>query len=428
MQHLIVATVVAVAYVALAFVSKAVSYAPGDAWTVWLASGIVLGCLLAAPRARWTGTLIGGFVGATLFALTLGVDFLNSLGYGVIEVLTAGGAALIVSKLCPLPLALTRPRELAAMIFGGALPLAVVGGVLATAWHVASGGETAGSTFRIWVVSNFTGTLLVAPVIVAWAGFRLRRSGGMTMPAFAAGAVACALFLGTMQILFDANIEARFGAMGASLTYAPIIFMALVGLLWGTRGATLAAFLGSLIAIVNTAQHEGPFADTDGLLGNPELEVQAYALAIAITGLLIAVLDAGKRIAIRDARAWQARFSAAIGAHRLIAYEWDPPTNRIVLTGDAKALLGVPTERIAMLADWLALVDAEDREQVTTHFDERVRGHGEPDATHYLMRSADGALLDASDEARVIRDHDGQLHRVVGIVRITPAAQAPAAA
>jgi len=40
------------------------------------------------------------------------------------------------------------------------------------------------------------------------------------------------------------------------------------------------------------------------------------------------------------------------------------------------------------------------------------------------MRSADGSLLEASDEARVIRDHDGQLHRVVGIVRIAPAAQA----
>lgn len=428
MQHIIVAIVVAVAYIGLSFVSKGVSYAPGDAWTVWLASGIVFGCLLAAPRSRWAGTLAGGFAGATIFALTLGVDFVNSLGYGVIEVVTAGGAALIVSKLCPLPLALTRARELTAMIFGGALPLALVGGVLATAWHVATGGDVPGPTFRIWVVSNFTGTLLVAPVIVAWAGFRLRRSGGMTMPAFAAGAIACALFLGTMQILFDANVEARFGSMGASLTYAPIVFMALVGLLWGTRGATLAAFLGSLIAIVNTAQHEGPFADTQGLLGDPELEVQAFALAIALTGLLIAVLDAGKRNAIRDARAWQARFSAAIGAHRLIAYEWDPPTNRIVLTGDAGTLLGVPAERIVMLSDWLALVDAEDRDQVTTRFDERVRGHGDPDAMAYLMRSADGALLEASDEARVIRDHDGQLHRVVGIVRLTAAAQAPVAA
>lgn len=425
MQHIVVGVVVAIAYMGLAFVSKAVAYSPGDAWTVWLASGVVFGALLASPRAHWPGTLLGGFVGAAMFALVLGVDIVDALGYGVIEVATAGGAALLVSRLCPLPLALTRARELAVMICAGALPLALLGGVLATAWHVATGGTVPGPTFRFWVLSNFTGTLLVAPVIVAWAGFRLRRSGGMTMPAFASGAVACALFLGTMQILFDANVEARFGSMGASLTYAPIVFMAVVGLMWGTRGATLAAFLGALIAIVNTAQHEGPFADTQGLLGDPELEVQAYALAIALSGLLIAVLDAGKRNAIRDARAWQARFSAAIAAHRLIAYEWDPPTNKIVLTGDTAALLGVPAERIATLADWLALVDAEDRDSVATRFDERVRGHGETDAMTYLARGADGASLEISDEARVIRDHDGELHRVVGIARIAPAANTP---
>ena len=134
-----------------------------------------------------------------------------------------------------------------------------------------------------------------------------------------------------MRFLFDADVETRFGGRsGESLTYAPIVFMALVALLWGTRGATLAAFLGALIAIVNTAQGEGPFRRRQGLLGDAELEVQGYALAIALTGLLIAALDASKRDAMRDARDWQTRFAAAIGAHRLLAYEWDPASNRIV--------------------------------------------------------------------------------------------------
>lgn len=410
---------VAVAYVGLAFVSKAVAYSPGDAWTVWLASGVVFGSLLAARREGWRAVLAGGFIGAAVFALYLGVSWPEALGYGVIEVVSAGGGALIVSRLAPLPLQLAKARELAAMIAAGALPLAIVGGLLATAWHVATGGNTPGGTFRLWVVSNFIGTLLVAPMIVAWAGFRLRRSGGMTMPVFAAGAVASALFLGTMQFLFDTNVESRFGGIGESLTYAPIVFMALVALLWGTRGATLAAFLGALIAVVNTAQSEGPFASTQGLLGEPELEVQGYALAIALTGLLVAVLEAAQRNAIREASAWRTRFTAAIGAHRLLAYEWDPASNRIVLTGDSTGLLGVPPERLATLADWLGLVDGEDREHVATRFDERVRGQGEVDAITYLMHGGSGDLLSASDEARAIRDHDGQLHRIVGIVRVS---------
>ena len=40
MQQIVVGVMVATAYIGLAFVSKAVSYAPGDAWTVWLCDGI----------------------------------------------------------------------------------------------------------------------------------------------------------------------------------------------------------------------------------------------------------------------------------------------------------------------------------------------------------------------------------------------------
>lgn len=425
MQHIVVAIVVAVAYLALAFVSRAVAFSPADAWTVWLASGVVLGALLAARRERWWAILAGGFVGAVVFALYLGVTVVDAHGYGVIEVITAGAAALLVSRLTPLPLTLSRPRELAILIGVGALPLALIGALLATGWHVATGGQAAYETFKLWTLSNVIGTLLVSPLVIAWARFRVRRSGGMTMAQFAAGAVACALYLGIMHLLFDAKPDAL-GGMGESLTYGPIVFMALVALLWGAQGTTLAAFLGALIAMVNTAQGEGPFATASSLLGDPELEVQMYALAIALTGLLIAVLDAGQRQAMREARAWQTRFNAAIGAHRMLAYEWDPGGGRMVVTGDSAELVGAPPERLASLADWLALVVADDRDRVSTRFDERVRGQGEADVMTYLVNGPGGAVLSVSDEARVIRDHDGQLHRVVGIARIASASPAAA--
>ena len=82
----------------------------------------------------------------------------------------------------------------------------------------------------------------------------------------------------------------------------------------------------------------------------------------------------------------------------------------------------MPPERLATLADWLALVSADDRERVATRFDERAAARARPTRMTYLVNGASGALLAATDEARAIRDHDGQLHRVVGIVRIAPAA------
>lgn len=423
MQHIIVIVVVAVAYAALAAISAEVAYSPADAWTVWLSSGLVLGVLLAVRRSLWVAVLFGGFIGATGFAFYLGSGVVEAIGYGAIEVIVSGGAALIVSRLTELPMRLENARELAVLIVAGALPLALMGALLATAWHLAAGAGNSSATFRVWAIANFIGTLLVAPMIITWARFRPRRSGGMTMPAFAGGAVACAMFLGSMWLLFDARVDERFGgSVGQSLTYVPIVFMALLALLWGTRGATLTAFFGALIAIVNTAQVEGPFAGVEGFLGESQLEVEGYALAIALTGLLIATLDASQRVAIGAARDWQTRFEAAIGAHRLLAYEWDPASGRLNVTGDSLQLVGMPSARLATLADWLALVAHDDRERVAIAFDQRIGGLGEADTIAYLVGGPAGTVLMATDEARAIRDHDGELHRVVGIVRIAPTA------
>ena len=100
----------------------------------------------------------------------------------------------------------------------------------------------------------------------------------------------------------------------------------------------------------------------------------------------------------------------------------------MVVTGDAAALVGVPASRIGTLADWLALVAADDRDRVGARFDERVLGRGDADVITYGIGVSAGATADATDEARAIRDHDGALHRVVGIVRVAPPAAAGARA
>jgi integral membrane sensor domain MASE1 len=426
-QHIIMAVVVAVGYVALACVSSDVAYSKADAWTVWLASGLVLGLLLARPRAQWPAILAGGFAGAAAFDLWLGGGIGEALGYGVIEAVAAATGAFVASRVTALPIRLDSPRSVVAVVLGGALPLALCGAAIATAWHVAGSGGQAVSTFRVWALSNFIGSLLVAPMIISWSQFKARRSGGLPMINFIGGAIACVLFLGSLWLLFDAREGTRFtGSVGQSLTYIPIVFMALTALLWGTRGATLAAFLGALLAILNTAQGEGPFAGVEGFLGEAELEVQGYAVAIAMTGLLIAVLDVAQRTAMRAARDWQTRFEATIGAHRLLAYEWDPASGRIVVTGDSAQLVGVPPAALASLADWAALIAPADRDRVMAHFDERVRLDGTVDALDYLVKGPGGQVYAATDEARAIRDHDGVLHRIVAIVRVAATGAAPA--
>lgn len=421
MQLFIVTVFVAAGYLALSGLSAALAFSHADAWTVWFASGLTLGLLLVRPRASWIAILAGAFIGAAVFALLLG-GRLDALGYGLLEVFTAVAGAWIASRMAPLPAHLDHPRELAALVFGGALSQAIIGALIAAIWNVASGGTQGVATFRLWALSNFVGTLIVAPLVIAWAQFRPKRSGGLPMPAFAGGAIACALFLISIFLLFRAGPDDYLGGnVGRGLIYEPVVFMALLALIWGLRGATFAAAAGTLIALLYTKMGRGPFAGIQGYLGDPALEAQAYIVAISLTGMLIAVLAASQRIAARESREWQTRFEAAIGAHRLIAYEWDPASGRMVITGDTARLLGAAPARISTLADWLALLTPEDRERVAARFDLRAQGQGAQDSISYLVAGQDGAPLAASDEARAIVDHDGELHRVVGLVRVASA-------
>jgi integral membrane sensor domain MASE1 len=413
----VIALVVAVAYIALAKLSAMLTHDATDAWSVWLATPLTLGVLLVVARARWLPVLVGAAIGAAVFSWVIDPGKIAwAGGYAVIEVVSAIAGAWAAHQVASIPLSLERPREVAALVVGAAV-IALVGGALGAAWTAAAGSANVFVTFYIWALANFVGALIIAPVVVTWAGFRAKRSGGLMMPQFVGGAVACMLLLGSLQLLFGANTTSRMsGSVGMTLTYPPILFIAVIALTWGTRGAALAAFAGAMIALINTAHGNGPFAAVEGFAGEANLEVQGYAAVVALTGLLIAGLAARQRTLWREARDWRTRFEAAIGAHRMVAYEWDPASGAFAVTGDTASLVGVPPARIATLADWLSHVVTDERDAMQTAFAMRADG-GAMTTLRYRVQRADGTPVALTDEAQAIRDHDGSLHRITGIAR-----------
>jgi integral membrane sensor domain MASE1 len=410
--------VVAVAYLALGAFAAFFAYSKQDAWGVWPASGFALGLLFVRARSNWMPVLAGAFLGALIFEPLVGSSLLDSLGYAVIEVVVTFAGGAVASQLSPPPLRFVSPRDVGAAV-AGAFVLALTGAVIVGLWGNLAGSSDPWRTFRVWLIGNFVGMLLVAPFVASWAQFRLKRSGGLTMSSFAGGAVACALFLICLYLLFSAHPESRFlHSFALGLTYLPFVFFVLVALLWGARGATLAALIGALIAIAQTMRGLGPFIDRDGLFGDAELNAQGYAVALAMTGLLVATLVEGQRVAASRAREWKTRFEAAIGAHGMIAYDWAPESGALVVSGDTTKLIGVPAQKVATLADWLACVAPQDRDAVAARFGERGTG-GAADTMRYAVSGPSGTST-VIDEACAIRDHDGELHRIVGIVRVTP--------
>ena len=166
--------------------------------------GPVLGLLLACRR-DWRAAILGGAaLGAALFSVASGDPRpLDAVGYAAIEVLAALAGLAAFGSLAPVPTRLERPRELAALVVG------VLG-------------------FRSWVLRSRprkprcrhrrarahvprlddrqpVGAIVTAPLVIAWSGFRVKRSGGLAMTEFVAGAIAAALFFATLRFLFGAG-------------------------------------------------------------------------------------------------------------------------------------------------------------------------------------------------------------------------------
>ena len=295
--------VVAVAYVALGAFSAYFAYSNEDAWGVWLTSGLGLGLLLGRARSDWMPVLAGAFFGAMIFEPLVGSSLADALGFALIEVLVTVVGGAVASRLSPTPLRFVSPLDVGAII-AGAFALALTGAALVGSWDYFAGRPDAWRTFRVWLLGNFVAMLLVAPFVASWAQFRLKRPGAWTLLSFAGGAVACVLFLLCLHALFSAEPAAPFlQSFAGGLTYLPFVFFVLVALLWGARGATLAALIGALIAITQTVRGLGPFLGRDGLFDDPVLTAQGYAVVLSITGLLVVTLVERRRVTTAQARA-----------------------------------------------------------------------------------------------------------------------------
>jgi hypothetical protein len=75
-----------------------------------------------------------------------------------------------------------------------------------------------------------------------------------------------------------------------ALTYIPLFFVAIVALLLGGRGGSVAVALLTVLVLVNTAQGDGPFAETALYHGDSLLIAQLYLAVAALLTLLISTL------------------------------------------------------------------------------------------------------------------------------------------
>ncbi len=414
LQYLRKVVTICVIYLGAGYLSRAIA-GSGEAVPVWLPTGIIFGILLILPSRNWSDVILGSIIGSAIWA---------SFSYDL-----PVGPSLVIALIeigCILPgvwIAGIERKEMSSdmarffLFLSGGVLSAVLGATLACElWRWQRPLEPYSIEWRNWALSTALGILLVAPFIREFSQFQVRRSGGLNMNRFAGGALAFLLFAAIANVMFSSDVAKRFGTVAPTLTYLPMPFLVIAGILWGSRGGVIAALLGALFIIVKTESGGGPFAIAEEFSGEAVIEAQTYIAVWSILLMLIFAVIEDRRRALQAAKNWQLRYERVLSAAGAATVEVDAKTGRIVWGDDATALFGANVALVGNIADWLARVDENARGVAKAGWDTASNGRSDAGATYEV--DLGGRKLPITVSWSPVRGPDGSIELVAGLILI----------
>lgn len=256
---------------------------------IWLPTGLAIAAVLRLGRQVWPGI----YLGALACDLGLGVPLLAALVVDVGNVLEALVGAWLIQRLInqPNPLAGSRPilmLAVAAFVAAGACSATLGIGGLATAgvvdWNRTS------LLWWLWTLGNTAGVLVLTPLLLSWYDQGMR---GWNIRRLLEAAMIAAL--GTLATLVAFSDLLHSASSSFPLSFVSLPFLAWAAFRLGRRGTSLLIALLTINVMWNTVNGNGPFVRESGL--ESIWLVQAYIMAVALTGMLLsAVISERERV------------------------------------------------------------------------------------------------------------------------------------
>ena len=383
---------------------------------VWLGAAVLFAFFM---HGRSMALLFAsGWLAATFWgwqAHNLGL--LQALAFGLIETgCTWLGAKAFSYRLKSEPLAMQTTLRLLA---GGVITAALGAALAAQFWTYLNPATLWRLEWRTWAFSTLLGILLLIPVVLAYQGFRPRRSGGMTRNQFLAGLVAFILFGVLALSVFSPNVQ-RWGTSATTLAYLPMPFLLAASMLWGPRGGSVAMLIGGLLIVGRSATGAGPFAVQDAFAGESALEAQAFVAIWAVLLLFGRSLEDERHRALNTAKDWQLRFARTLAATGVLSAEFDPFTGEAIWNPGAEQIVGAHLDSLQTMDDWLSHVDAASQPMAHAAWERAKSGHN-VQADHYeVLLGGVSYWVEAS--LAPIFGPDGAVEEVAAVVRVMPAA------
>lgn len=274
---------------------------------------------------------------------------------------------------------------------------------------------TPSAHWYVWSMAAFVGCLVATPLVLAWSNWRWERLANQNLANLWLGLFAAFALLAGTTMVFNNPLSAWIwnGHPPADLTYGPLVFLALVSVTWGAAGTSLTVAGLALIAVSYTMSGMGPYGDAG--TGQPLLAVQGYLGAAALLSLLMGALGADRERAVREATSWKTQLQTALRTSQHMAWEFFPANQQIRWMGDYPNPFGQACEPDTTLSRWLDFVHAGDREKVLAWVDTANQPYSRK-RLRVRLRCADGQYHDVELSGSAIRDADGAVARVTGLL------------
>ena len=272
---------------------------------LWPPSGIAVAALLVGGRRLWPGVALGMFV----TVLSTPTPWPAALPIAVGSTLEALLGALLVERYARGARCLDRPGDILGMLSGAGAVAPVVAASIGVASLVLVGEASpahAGVLWLTWWSGNFTGVLLLAPLVLAWA----ERPATRLSPRLKEAALLAAATVLTGGVAFG-------GWLPEGVRHYPLMFLVAGNLIWAVarfryRGVTAVSLVTVLAAISGTAAGNGPLAGLS--LHEAVVLLQLFAFSLAVPALLATALRREHGATEATLAAREAELGALVGA------------------------------------------------------------------------------------------------------------------
>jgi PAS domain S-box-containing protein len=285
--------ILAALYYAAAKIGLRLAYLHGTVTALWPPVGVGIAALVLYGTRLWPGIVIGDLLVAD-FSSPLG----TVLGQTLANTLEIVVAAALLRRLIGGRTGLERVGDVFALVAAAAVGALISASLATTSLRLGDviPPDQFTEVWRTWWLSDFSGALVVTPLILTWA---TRGWGGFSRWQLLEGAALLTALVLLAELPSQRDVP---------YVVFPVLIWA--ALRFGPRGAATALVVVSGLTVWNTAHNAGPFVResiTDSLLSS-----QLFLATAALTALVLAAVTAERTSADEALRANEERLRSVV--------------------------------------------------------------------------------------------------------------------